>query len=223
MDDRSETAADRFREQIRARALARSGAWVQRTPWGARIGMIVLAVALHLAAAVGLYLLMRPTPTLDQERIAVRLIDAAPSEPELPEPPPAPPQAAVAKSLPPRMARPAIAAPPADAGRAEPRATVETMRLFRADGAVRLPEAPEAPKPTPHAGALERGRELMARGLDCETHGPDDLAHRESAGEEVTRKYLAWIGLYNPAGAMRRAEDEERRQTRCRMWKGTAP
>lgn len=225
MDSTAEPAAECFQEQIRARALARSGSWMQRTPSASRLGAVTVAILLHAMAAVWLYQLMRITPTLDRERIEVRLLDAVPSEPELPEPPSAPAKTVRTDSGKPRpLPTPRSSNPPPASQASEPErtATIDTMTLFRTDGTVRVPREQESPRPAPHVEGIRRGRELMARGLNCEAHGSDDLAHRESVGEEVTRKYLAWIGLYNPAAAQLRAEEEERRQTRCRMWKGDA-
>ncbi len=226
MNSTAETAAEGIREQIRARARARSAAWLsRRTPPASRAAAIAAAVLLHGIAAIWLYHLMRIAPTPDRGRVEVRLLDAAPTEPALPEPP----QKArtdIGFVPPPTVARPprAPAPPPAAETRGpEPTITVDTARLFHADGSVRIPRMQEPPKLSPHAEGIQRGREMMARGLDCEAHAADDVAHRESVGEEVTRKYLAWIGLYNPAAAQLRAEQEEQRQTRCRLSKEAAP
>ncbi|MFT3792630.1 MAG: hypothetical protein QM741_16535 [Rudaea sp.] len=188
-----------------------------------RVVAIVVTVALHLLVAISLYVLMRPRPAADGDRIEVRLLDAPPSEPVLPEPPQesarVPPRMRVPVTLA-RRPSPAASAPVV-AATPDRSTELDTATLFNADGSLRVPVAPP-PKSAPHEEAVRRGREMMARGLDCEAHGPDDLAHRESVGEEAARKYLAWIGLYNPAAAQRRAELEEQRQTRCRMWKKEA-
>ncbi len=222
MADALDPGADRFREEVRLRALARAGASKSPVPRSLRVGAIAVAVVLHLGAAMALYFLMQRHPARDADRIAVRLLDTPPAEPALPEPPPPTPRQAALPSKPvPALSRPSspplrTAAPVAP----NKAAATDTLSLFNADGSVRSPAPSPFAKPAPHEEQIERGRELMARGLDCTAHDADDLAHRESVGEEVTRKYLSWIGLYNPAAAQRRAEEEEKRQVRCRMWKG---
>ena len=214
MEGTPNAAEDRFRDAIRSRALRRMQP--RPEPRGPRIGALAVAVLLHLGAGLCLYLLMRPPPAMDPDRIEVRLLDAAPSEPDLPEPPPpirAAPKSEARVQAPVRPSNPAASSPPAERVPQVPNA----IALFNGDGSVRLPP-PLPAKPESHRDALERGRALMARGLDCTTHAPDQDAHRENAGEEVARKYLSWIGLYNPAAAQLRAEQEEQRQARCRMW-----
>lgn len=227
MNDHVDLAEARVHADVRQRALAHARARTSRAPSGLRIGAIAAAILLHLFAASFLYLLMRARAVLDQDRIEVRLLDAVPVEPALPEPPPLPPKApppTAAKSPPARTpAAPVRTQPAAQAEADAPPKSIDTATLFRADGSIRLPPPGAAPKAAPHEENIERGRALMARGLDCDVHAPDDLAHRESLGEEVARKYLSWVGLYNPAAAQHRAEQEEKRQTRCRMWKGAGP
>lgn len=224
MDSAADIAAEHLRERTRLRALAHARARPPRPPAGVRAGAIAAAILLHLIAAIGLYLLMRPKPTVDGGRIEVHLLDALPREPDLPEPPrrtartepgPREPVAAL------RRPKPSASTPVAAAAETSQVTTLDAGALFAPDGTVRLPSVP-VQKSAPHAEGIRRGRELMARGLDCDAHEPDDLAHRESAGEEVARKYLAWLNLYNPYAAQRRAEQEEARQTRCRMWRSGA-
>jgi hypothetical protein len=225
MADMLDSVADRFREEVRLRALARAKLPGPRAPRALRIGAILVAVALHLGAAIFLYFLMQQHPAADRDRIEVRLLYGPPPEPALPEPPPPPAKAAPPikpSTVPVRQSSQAVPAPASVSAAPNKEALPDTVTLFRADGMLRLPE-PLPPKLAPHEERIRRGREVMARGLDCATQGPDDLSHRESVGEEVTRKYLSWIGLYNAAAAERRAEEEEHRQTRCRMWQGAGP
>jgi hypothetical protein len=95
--------------------------------------------------------------------------------------------------------------------------TAPSVTLFNPDGSLRLPLEAKPQKGLPEPD-IAKGRELMSRGLDCEA--PDALGSGESLGESVARKYLSWIGMYNPYSAQRRAELLEERKQRCKRWRG---
>jgi hypothetical protein len=158
-------AVEQWNEGVRARAIAHARA---REPGGPRLlgaTAICIAIIVHLFAAIGLYLLMQPRPVVDEGRLEVRLLDAAPVEPELPQPPDrsaptAAPSTASQHPEPTLAAAPSVAtAPPSSAP--APSAPSLSARWLNPDGSVRL--APAA-KPSAHEAGLERGRELMARG-----------------------------------------------------------
>lgn len=156
-------AADDWNEGIRARALAHVRASETRGPRPPRIVAVSAAILLHLLAAVCLYLLMRPRPVVDEGSIEVRLLDAAPSEPSLPEPP-VRVNAAVPALI--RVPKPATTSSPSEMANAPPLAAesspaTSSARLFNSDGSVRLVPTPRR---TPREEGIERARELMARG-----------------------------------------------------------
>ena len=93
------------------------------------------------------------------------------------------------------------------------------LRLFNADGSIRLPEAGSANGTETAANPIEAGKarwaEMQVRGenpLDCQrsrfaaAYAPD-----ESLGDKVSRKYLKWIGLADPAGIAERAAAKQAR------------
>lgn len=131
-------AVDDCSEGIRARALAHARAHETRGPLSLRIVAISTAILLHLIAALCLYLLMRPHPMIDQDRIEVRLFDATPVEPALPEPPPStrPPAsvstAAVVQRAPVATGNPA---PPSVA----PVESMARPHVFNSDGSIDIP------------------------------------------------------------------------------------
>lgn len=98
---------------------------------------------------------------------------------------------------------------------ASPAADTPSVQLFNRDGSVLAPAEPKA-APQPFEADIAKGRELMGRGLSCE--GPDALGGHESLGEGVARKYLSWIGMYNPFNAQLRAEQAAERLARCKHW-----
>lgn len=90
---------------------------------------------------------------------------------------------------------------------------------FNADGSIRLPEAGSANGTETAANPIEAGKarwaEMQVRGenpLDCQrsrfaaAYAPD-----ESLGDKVSRKYLKWIGLADPAGIAERAAAKQTR------------
>jgi len=152
---------------VRLRAIAHARRRAVRAPRSLRYGAIAIAVLVHFGAAMFLYVLMLPHPSVDRDRIEVRLLEAPSAIPVLPEPPPKPESAtspAAAPVAPPRALPTASAttAPNTIATQAaSPDALVTTAHLFNPDGSVRL--ASEA-KPSVHEEGMERARELMARG-----------------------------------------------------------
>jgi hypothetical protein len=125
-------------EGVRARALAHARAHEARGPRSLRIVAISAAILLHLIAAVWLYLLMRPQPMLDEGRIEVRLLDATPVEPVLPEPPPStrpPPPLSTTAAAP--RAPVATESPPLPS--VAPVESTAQPHVFNSDGSVDIP------------------------------------------------------------------------------------
>lgn len=123
---------------IRARALAHARAQETRAPRSLRIVAISTAILLHLIAAVCLYLLMRPHLMLDEGRIEVRLLDAAPVEPVLPEPPPStrpPPSASIAVAV----QRAPIATGSPERPSVAPLESTARPHVFNSDGSIDIP------------------------------------------------------------------------------------
>jgi hypothetical protein len=87
-------------------------------------------------------------------------------------------------------------------------------QLFNPDGSIRLGSAagviapPSAPK-TAQEAAKARWAEIQKQGenpLDCKkTRFAQAFAPDESAGSGVARKYLSWVGLYDPHDNEKRA------------------
>lgn len=137
MENTVDTVAERFREHVRARALAHVHARVPLSSKAVRRGALLFAVLLHLILAVWIHFAMRPQPTDDGDRIEVRLLNAPPAEPSLPEPPSAPPRANVPSSTNRRMADVPISAPPPRTDAVPQEETA--LHLFNADGSVAIP------------------------------------------------------------------------------------
>jgi hypothetical protein len=162
---------------------------------------------LHLALLIGLRDAMRPGPANEETFIEVRFLAAGEPEPPLPQTPRR--DVAAAQSSPRRTANSdPPAAAPVDA---MPERAASALMLFNPDGSVRLPDAAALPAPTAAALAAE----LMHRGhniVHCRTtRFAGVYARDESLGDEISRKYLVWVGLYNRAivearAARRRAE-----------------
>ena len=180
---------------------------------GKRRWLLLLGVL--IAHSAGLYWAMRngvgPRNRDSDKPIEIALI-------EQPVFAPVPELRKAAPSLPrSRDVRPATAtvSPNREPQPAEP--ATPSVTIFNPDGSLQLP-----PQAKPQRGLPEpdivKGRELMGRGLDCEA--PDALGSGESLGEGVARKYLAWIGLYNPYSAQLRAEQRAERHERCKRWRG---
>lgn len=202
------------------RSLRRRGREVSGRSLALGVAVAALVTLIELAGfAVGM---QRSVRTVTPDRpITITVIDLAPSEPLPPEPEPA--------ALPARPSRVAIAPPKAPVAppptlRPETPTTTQgrigpgaAAGLFNPDGSVRLPDrapAPAAEPGNPQQAGRQRWAELQQRGenpLDCRrTRFAQAFRRDESAGDEVARKYLAWIGLANgdsiERNAGRRAE-----------------
>jgi hypothetical protein len=179
----------------------------------ARSARFVLA-AIVMLHATAIYLATRslslPPARQSEGALSVSIV-ATPPEPALPVPTP---HLNRARPVPPaammRVTRSAPVAEPSNH-------THSSVQIFNRDGSVALPRV-AAPQKSPFDADVVKGRELMSRGLDCDPGDP--LSTHESLGEEVARKYLGWIGLYNGYAAERRAELHEERKQRCARWKG---
>jgi hypothetical protein len=205
-------------EAMRARRAAlRRGALPKRI---VRIALAV-GVVVHLLLGLGLYELMRPLPSNEEPGMFVRILDAPLPEPALPDPPPRQPNVAQQKSIskpvpvpavPPIGAHAAASAPVPAASEAP---ALDTSALFNADGSVRIAPAPKA---SPHEEGMERSRELLARGhnvLHCTQAQGRTNGHHESLGDEVARKYLGLIGLYNAHSEQHTRELEAAAEAAC--------
>jgi hypothetical protein len=90
-------------------------------------------------------------------------------------------------------------------------------QLFNPDGSIRLAAPPVAPKPSanPQEAAKQRWAEIEKRGenpLDCKrTRFAQTFKPDMSLGDEVSSKYLKWIGLGDPEAIRHRAEQREAR------------
>ena len=93
------------------------------------------------------------------------------------------------------------------------------VKLFNADGSLRMPETklrigPEAIA-NPQDAAKVRWAEIRTRGenpLDCErTRFAEAFRADQSAGDAIAGKYLKWIGLADGAAIAERARQREQR------------
>ena len=150
-------------------------------------------------------------------------------EPLEPLPIPDEPQPAVFQRKPSRIAiappETRMTAPPVHAERSSTTtarigsAGEATVNLFNADGSLRMPEAKLRIGPeeiaNPQQAAKARWAEIETRGenpLDCKrTRFAGAFRRDESAGDEVARKYLSWIGLADGAGIAERHQQREGR------------
>ena len=197
-----DSGANDFRERARARALRRASA---AAPRALRSGAFIIAILLHLLGAVWLYFLMKPKPSVDRDRIEVRLLDAGPSVPPLPEPPPkaqstSTPAQVAAKFAPTPAAASARAAASVPTAQTEPsQALVSSARLFNPDGSIRLPAQGKA---SVHEQGMQRARELMSRGhniLHCAHTAFDPRETAEEAGNTMRgRAKLAAFAYQRP-------------------------
>lgn len=208
--------------------LARRRAWLharrwpprERNPW---LWLIVLVIVLvHVAWFVGLHSAARPRPVIVRESaVVVRLIEDMP----LPVVADVPremepliviaPQEGSANNSPAPARREAPARPVAPAAPTsqpgEVDAVVATPRLYNADGSLIVPRGDVEAKPRT---ALEQGfaaaAELHSRGhnvVRCRrTRFAGAWKPDESVGDQVSRKYLSYIGMYNPHSAAKAAE-----------------
>jgi hypothetical protein len=90
-------------------------------------------------------------------------------------------------------------------------------QLFNPDGSIRLapPSAAPKPPPNPQEAAKQRWAEIEKRGdnpLDCKrTRFSQAFKPDMSLGDEVSSKYLKWVGLGDPEAIRHRAEQREAR------------
>ena len=138
MENTVDTVAEHFREYVRARALGHVHARVPLSSKAVRRGALLFAVLLHLILALWIHFATRLQPTDDGDRIEVRLLNAPPTEPSLPEPPSAPLRANVPSSTNQRTVEVPISPPPPPRTDVVPQQEV-TLHLFNADGSVAIP------------------------------------------------------------------------------------
>lgn len=188
--------------------------------------LALLALVVNVLWMIGLQHVMLVTPTHDRSSDAIQVsviepVDAVP----LPEEP----QPAVFQRRPSRIAiappqtkltppPPRSAVPSATSARIGT-ATEAAVRLFNADGSLRMPEARTRIGPekigNPQEAAKARWAEIEKRGdnpLDCKrTRFAQNFRRDESIGDEVSRKYLSWIGLADGAVIAERAAEKDKR------------
>ena len=187
-----------------------------------RLWLVAIALlAVHLLWLLALTAGMRPArQPATPAPISVRLveIEESPAAEVAPrELPPltvqAPPEGRAANS--PAPARPAAPARPVasalpQAGAQEGVVASPAPRLYNPDGSLRVPHAAPATPRDPLAQGMQAAAELAARGHNVVRCRPTRFAGAwkpdESVGDEVARKYLGFIGLYNPHSAARTAE-----------------
>lgn len=225
--DPSELA--RLRTQYAGRKLQRDRLWhapmfeKRRMRW-----LLGIALLANLLWIVGLDQVMQPIKRADTAttpiRVSIIVPEVLPPPPPEPEPVPAVIQRRESKVViePPKTE---LKPPPlntATSNETQARigaATTGPVRLFNADGSMRLPEAPAPTGPesiaNPIAAGKARWADLQVRGenpLDCKrTRFAKDFARDESLGDKVSRKYLKWIGLADGAGIAERAAQREQR------------
>jgi len=217
--DPAAAAAQRLPVELRARR-----EWLHEIRWR-RVGpprhvwLILAAIfVLHFGMTLALREAMRPPPVklVDDTSVAVSLIEPPP----LPEPVAHEPVASALAAdqggraanapAPPRLAptaREVAPAAPNEQGSEAVVATPVVPKLFNADGSLRLPETQK--KRDPLAPDLSAAAEMRARGhnvVRCQpTRFGSAFKPDESVGDEVARKYLSFIGLYNPHSAAKTA------------------
>lgn len=191
----------------------------RRLLW-AGLSLAILVTVLELA---GFALGMRPyrmhrLQASNPQVVQVILIEPPPDIPVPPEPEPpivarpsririAPPQV---RTTPP----PPHAVDDSDAMRARigEAGAPPAPKLFNPDGSIRLgdaaPKLPQAPA-NPQEAAKARWAEIRYAGenpLDCKkTRFAQNFAPDESVGSGIARKYLSWVGLYDPHDTEKRA------------------
>ena len=190
--------------------------------------LIVLAVLTNLLWIVGLDHVMQPVSLAEPDRgpIQVSIIDPDPEFELPPEPLPAPiefrrPRSAIAIEPPvTKMTPPPLNASTSQETQARIGSAGEgNIRLFNKDGSLRLPDARTRIGAEEIANPQEAGKarwaEIQKRGenpLDCKRSKLAGAFRRdESLGDEVSRKYLKWIGLADGAGIAERAAKREQR------------
>jgi len=222
----------RLRHGYAGKAQLREARW--RSPHIERrtaIGLALVAILANLFWMVGLDRVMMPLAMHDVERgpIEVRIIlppevFEVPPEPE-PEPVEFRRRPSAIRIEPPQTT---ITPPPLTSeSESQTQARMGSagdLKLFNADGSISMPQAVTRIGPEPIANPQEAGKarwaEIEERGenpLDCKrTRFASAYAADESVGDKVSRKYLKWIGLGDPAViAERAAKKRERAADGC--------
>jgi hypothetical protein len=190
-----------WRDDIRRHALRQLALRPAKPPKALRIGVLAVLLLLHAVWLIGLRHAMHVPTASDDTAVEIRLITGSP-EPLLPEP-----QARAARVAEPSPRRISITPRPTAVATTTvtPGEAAEMPQLFDADGAVRLPADVKPHAPT----QMQIAAELMQRGhnvLHCrKTRYASGYKRDESLGNEVARKYLSWVGLYNAAFAEAKA------------------
>ena len=192
---------------------------------------LLIALVVTLVELIGFGAGMRAYRHVPPKRSVIDVVLIEPeSEISPPPPEPEPPEFV------PRPSRIAIEPPKVRSAPPSPRApeTSDAMsarigtagtpttppKLFNADGSIQLGDADRAIAPAPApanplVAAKVRWAEMQQRGhnkLDCKrTRFAQAFKRDESAGDEVARKYLKWIGLGDGAAISHRAEQREQR------------
>jgi hypothetical protein len=221
--------AARIRSNYAGLTLRRDRLW--RAPHFERnavIAFIVGAILANLLWVVGLDLVMHPLERSTGHRDAIQVSVIEPVE-EIEVPPEPQPQPVVFQRRPSKVAiappETRMTPPPLNSGsssqtQARIGASGEpSVKLFNADGSLRLPETKTRIGPetieNPQEAAKARWAEIEKRGenpLDCKrTRFAHQFRRDESAGDTVARKYLSWIGLADHAGIAERAAQREGR------------
>jgi hypothetical protein len=225
--DASESA--RLRNGFAGHTLRRDRLW--RAPaFERRVlqAFIAVAVLVNLLWIVGLDHVMQPISMAEPDRgpIQVSIIEPEPIFELPPEPQPAPIEFRQRKSAiaiePPvtKMTPPPLNASTSQETQARIGSAGEgEIHLFNTDGSLRLPDAKTRIGAEAIANPEEAGKarwaEIQKRGenpLDCtRTKFAGAFRRDESLGDEVSRKYLKWIGLADGAGIAERAAKREQR------------
>ncbi|HEY6984616.1 MAG TPA: hypothetical protein VH375_00925 [Rhodanobacteraceae bacterium] len=189
---------------------------------------LLLAIAFTVVELVGFGLGMRGQIQRELPPVRPRMIDVVLIEPppELPipaepEPPPFVPHPSKV-----RVEAPTVKLPPppqtgeedADAMHARiGEAGAAAPQLFNPDGSIKLGTMPQqAPKAvSPQDAGKQRWAEMEQRGdnpLNCKrTRFAGAFKPDQSLGDEVSSKYLKWVGLADAEGIQHRAEQREQR------------
>ena len=191
-------------------------------------GLVVATALINLLWIIGLEQSMQSVPTHDANRdpIQVNIITPpevfeVPPEPE-PEPVEFKSRASRVQIKPPetRSTPPPLTAESSSQTRARIGSAGEpTLNLFNSDGSLRMPKTAIRIGPAkienPQEAAKARWAEIQQRGenpLDCQkTLFAGAFRRDETIGDEVSRKYLSWIGLADGAVIAERAAEKQRR------------
>jgi len=211
------------REWLRQRRWQKPG--LNRWLW-----LIVLVIFLvHLAWVLVLRSASHPHELPQRpSSIAVRLIEVAPvlevvAPRELEPLVVTAPQSGKASNspAPARAEAPARPVAPAAAQTGTVEAVVATpsVHLYNADGSLHVPRAEESKKADPLSQGLAAAAEMQKRGhnvVRCRsTRFAGAWKPDENVGDEAARKYLGWIGLYNPHSAAKTAERASDARAAC--------